>query len=85
MTESFIERVWRKVRRMTTKKVVVILGIFEAIDAIVLVITSERIEIESCACAQNEVLGERNGSIYLDDDWNLSERGRNAANTSYNS
>ena len=62
-----------------------ILGIFEAIDAIVLVITSERIEIESCACAQNEALGERNGSmysLYTDDDWNLSERGRNAANTS---
>ena len=69
---------------MTTKKVVVILGIFEAIDAIVLVITPERIEIESCACAQNEALGERNGSIYqyIDDDWNLSERARNAANTS---
>ena len=64
---------------------VVILGIFEAIDAIVLVITSERIEIESCACAQNQDFGEQNGSIYLDDDWNLSERGRNAANTSYNS
>ena len=82
MTESFIERVWRKVRGMTTKKVVVILGIFEAIDAIVFVITSERIEIESCACAQNEALGEQNGSIYINDDWNLSERARNAANTS---
>ena len=59
---------------MTTKKVVVILAIFDAIDAMVLVITSERIEIEGCACAQNKALRERNGSIYRDVDWNWSER-----------
>ena len=48
----------------------------------VLVITSERIELEGCACAQIEALEDWNGWIYPDDAWGQSERGRNAANTS---
>ena len=38
-------------------KKVVIFVIFGATDAMVLVITSKRIELEGCACAQNEALG----------------------------
>ena len=45
---------------MTTIKVVVIFVIFGAIVTMVLVITSERIELEGCACAQIEAL----------EDWN---------------
>ena len=56
--------------------------IFGAIDTMVLVITSERIELEGCACAQIEALEEWNGWIYPDDVWGQSETGRNAANTS---
>ena len=82
ITKSFIERILRKVSRMTTMKVVVIFVIFGAIDAMVLVITSERIELEGCACAQIEALEEWNGWIYPDDVWGQSETGRNAANTS---
>ena len=51
IAKSLIERIFRKVSRMTTIKVVVIFVIFGAIDTMVLVITSERIELESCACA----------------------------------
>ena len=61
-------------------KVVVIFVIFGAIDAMVLVITSERIELEGCACAQIEALKKWNCSIYPDDTWDLSEKDRNAAN-----
>ena len=82
ITKSFIERILRKVSRMTTMKVVVIFVIFGAIDAMVLAITSERIELEGCACAQIEALEDWNGWIYPDDAWGQSERGRNAANTS---
>ena len=52
MTKSFIERILRKDSQMTSMEVVVILVIFGANGATVLVITSERIELESCACAQ---------------------------------
>ena len=51
---------------MTTMKEVVIFGLFGAIDATVLVITSKQIELEGCACAQIEALGERNGLINPD-------------------
>ena len=81
ITKSFIERILRKVSRMTTMKVVVIFVIFGAIDAMVLVITSERIELEGCACAQIEALEEWNWWIYPDDVWGQSETGRNAVNT----
>ena len=37
----------RKVIRMTTMKVVVIFGIFDAIGAMLLIISPERIELES--------------------------------------
>ena len=47
----------RKVSWLTTMKKVVIFVIFGATDAMVLVITSKRIELEGCACAQNEALG----------------------------
>ena len=81
ITKSFIERILRKVSRMTSMEVVVILVIFGANGATVLVITSERIELEGCACAHTKALGEQNGSINPDDARNLSKRGKNAANT----
>ena len=43
---------------MTTMKVVVIFVIFGIICAMVLVISPERIELESCACAKIEALEE---------------------------
>ena len=82
ITKSLIKCIFRKVGRMTTMKVVVIFVIFGAIDTMVLVITSERIELEGCACAQIEALKDWNGWIYPDDAWGQSERSRNAANTS---
>ena len=63
-------------------KMVVILVIFGANGATVLVKTSERIELEGCACAQIEALEEWNGLLYQDDAWDLSERGRNASKAS---
>ena len=51
MTKSLIERIFRKVSRMTTIEVVVIFVIFAAIDTMVLFTTSEQIELEGCACA----------------------------------
>ena len=80
-TKSFIERILRKVSRMTSMKMVVILVIFGANGATVLAITSERIELEGCACAQVEAFEEWNGLLYQDDAWDLSERGRNASKT----
>ena len=62
-------------------EVVVILVIFGANGAMVLVITSERIELEGCACAHTRALGEQNGLINPDDARNLSKMDRNAANT----
>ena len=58
ITKSFIERILRKVSQMTTMKVVVTFGIFGTIFAMVLLISPERIELESCACAQIEALDE---------------------------
>ena len=46
----------------------------------VLLISSEHIKLESCACAQIEALEEGNRGLYLDDAWDLSARGRNVAN-----
>ena len=53
---------------------------FSQIGAMVLLISSERIELESCACAQIKALEEGNRWLYLYDAGDLSERGRNAAN-----
>ena len=65
LTNSIIERILRIVSQMTTMKEVVIFGLFGAID--VFVINSEQIELEGCACAQIEALGERNGLINPND------------------
>ena len=46
----------------------------------VLLLSSERIKLEGCACARIEALEEGNRWCYLDDAGDLSERGRNAAN-----
>ena len=46
----------------------------------VLLISPEQIELESCACAQIEALEEGNRWFYLDDAGYSSERGRKAAN-----
>ena len=73
-TKSFI---LRKVSQTTTMKVVVIFGIFDAIGAMVPLISPERIELEYCACAQIKALEKRNWWLHPDDAW---ERGRNAAN-----
>ena len=67
LTNSIIERILRIVSQMTTMKEVVIFGLFGAIDATVFVITSEQIELEGCACAQIEALGERKRLINPDD------------------
>ena len=64
ITKSFI---LRKVRLMTTMKVVVIFGIFDAIGAMVQLIFPKRIELEGCACAQIKALEERNSSLHPDD------------------
>ena len=66
LTKSNIERILRIVSLMTSIKEVVIFALFGAIDATVLVITSKQIELEGCACAQIEALGERNGLINPD-------------------
>ena len=55
-------------------EMVVILVIFGANGATVLVITSEGIELESCACAQIEALEKWNCWFYPDDTGDLSER-----------
>ena len=62
-------------------KVVVIFAIFGTICAMVLLISPERVELESCACAKTDALGEYNGWIYPCDAWELIERGENAAKT----
>ena len=54
LTKSIIERILRILSQMTTMEEVVIFGLFGAIDATVLVITSKQIELEGCACAQIE-------------------------------
>ena len=59
--------------------VVAIFALFSEIGAMVLLITPERIELESCACAQIEALEKGNRWLYPDDARDLSERGENAA------
>ena len=49
-------------------EVVVILVIFGANGAMVSVISPERIELESCACAQIKALKEGNRWLYPDGD-----------------
>ena len=46
----------------------------------VLLISPEGIELESCACTQIEALDKGNRWLYLDDAGYSSERGKNAAN-----
>ena len=53
---------------------------FYQIGAMVVLSSPERIELESCACAQFEALQEGNGWFYPDDAGDLSEQGRNMAN-----
>ena len=48
----------RIVKGYCIMKVVVFFGIFGTICAMVLLISPERIELESCACAQIEALDE---------------------------
>ena len=55
-------------------------ALFSQICAMVLLISPEHIELESCACAQIKALEERNRLLHLDDAEDLSKRGRNAAN-----
>ena len=59
--------------------VVAIFAFFPQIGAMVLLISPERIELESCACTQIEALEEGNRWFYLDDAGYSSERRRNAA------
>ena len=42
-------------------------ALFSQIGAMVLLISLERIKLESCACAQIETLEEGNRYLYLDD------------------
>ena len=46
---------------------------FSQIGAMVLLISSEQIELECCACAQNKALEEGNWCIYPGDAGDLSE------------
>ena len=62
-------------------KVVVIFAIFGTSCAMVLLISPERVELESCACAQIDALEEYNGWIYPGDAWELIQRGKNAGKT----
>ena len=61
-------------------EMVVIFGIFDAIGAMLLLISPERIELEGCACAQIKALEEGNWWLYPDDAGDSSERGRITAN-----
>ena len=58
LTNSINEHILRTVSQMTTMKEVVTFGICDTIFAMVLLISPERIELESCACAQIEALDE---------------------------
>ena len=60
--------------------VVAVYALFPQIDAIVLLISLEGIELESCACPKIEALEEGNRWLYLYDAGYSSKRGRNAAN-----
>ena len=65
---------------MTKVEVVVIFGIFGAIGSMVLLKSPERIKLESCSCAHIKAFEEWNEWLRPDDDWDLSDRGRNVAN-----
>ena len=54
-------------------------ALFSEIGAMVLLISPEQIELESCTCAQIKALEERNNWLYPHDAEDLSERGRNVA------
>ena len=56
-------------------------GVFDAIDAMVLLLSLEQIELEGCACTQIKALEEWNGLMYPDNALDLTERGRPPANT----
>ena len=73
-TKSFI---LRKVFQITSMEMVVIFGVFDAIGAMLLLISPERIELEGCACAQIKALEEGNWWLHPDNAW---ERDRNATN-----
>ena len=60
--------------------VVAVFALFSQIVPMVLLISLQRIERESCACAQIGALEEGNRWLYPDDAGDLSKRGRNAAN-----
>ena len=47
---------------------------------LILIISPERIELETCTCAQIEALREGKRWFYLNDAGDPSERGRSAAN-----
>ena len=49
---------------MTTMKVVVVCGIFDTIDAMVLLISPELIELKGSACAQIKALEEGKGWLH---------------------
>ena len=51
-----------------------------AIVLLILLLSPERIELETCACTQIEALREGKRCLYLDDIGDPSERGRSAAN-----
>ena len=57
---------------------VAFIAIFSQTGAMVLLISPERIKLESCACAQINAL--KKGELCLDGAWDLSEGGSNAAN-----
>ena len=60
--------------------VVAIYAIFPQIGAMVVLISFEGIELESCACTQIEALEKGNRWLYLDDAGYSSERGGYSAN-----
>ena len=60
--------------------VVAFFALFSQIGAMVLLLSPERIELESCACAQIGALEKWNGWFYPDDVGDSSERGRNMEN-----
>ena len=55
-------------------------ALFSQFGAMVLLISPERVKLESCACTQIEALEEGKGWLYLDDAGDPLEIRRNAAN-----
>ena len=52
--------------------VMVFFALFSQISAMVLLISTEQIKLESCACALIKVLGEGNRKLYTNDAGDLS-------------